>query len=162
MHKISHFKDNWLTSSYNLHIDEQAPNENVYGWVVNLNAEKIYQVELIDEQGISVDAINFGKARPKLAEMYNNIASAGNSGFEINLTKLLSCNRYYLVVKGPEGYRSKVASIILNAPLLYVHIAKTAGSTVNKVVSNWFSPENSLVHAESCADWSERINDENL
>jgi|GEM_PF-2243619 len=161
MHKIFHIKDNWLTSYYNLHIDKQVPEENIYGWVVNLTAET-HKVELVDEQGISVNAINFGKARPKLAEMYSNIKNAGNSGFEIDLTKLLSSKKYDLVVNGPEGHRRKVASIILNAPLLYVHIAKTAGSTVNKVVSNWFSPENSLVHAESCANWSERISDGNL
>lgn len=161
MHKITLLKNNWLTSQYNLNIDHQALGENIYGWFVNLTAET-YKVELIDEQGATVNAMNFGKVRPKLAKLYSHIPNAGYSGFEIDIAKLLSSKRYYLVVNGSEGYQCQVASIILNAPLLYVHIAKTAGSTVNKVVSNWFSPENSLVHAESCANWSERISDSNL
>lgn len=161
MHKIVLLKNNWLTSHYNLNIDKLSLGENIYGWFINLTAET-YKVELIDEQGSAVDAINFGKVRPRLAEIYNYIPDAGYSGFEIDITKILSSKRYYLVVYGPEGYQRQVASIILNAPLLYVHIAKTAGSTVNKVISSWFPQESSLVHAESSANWFEQAYDENL
>jgi hypothetical protein len=161
MYKATYNINKWRTSGYHLHLDDVIEGDNVFGWLVNLTSEK-YSLDLINTQGVILDTITFEKSRPRLAEMYPNIENAERCGFEVHTGNLSDDENYYLIISDETGQQTKIATIALNAPLLYVHIAKTAGSTVNKVISKWFDEGSSLIHAESKENWREIVSDKGV
>jgi hypothetical protein len=157
-------KGDWRNQDYHFHFDTATEGEQaslVKGWFVNRSVDD-YKVRIIDKLGIITDAIEYSKFRPKLAELYPNIVNVTSSGFEINTAFFLSNNEYFIAIFKGDEELVRVLSFVNIVPLLYVHIAKTAGSTVNKVLSEWFGQGNSLIHAESKINWKDRVKQKNV
>jgi len=164
MYNIVFNKGIWRNQDYHFHFDIDSEGEHtpiVKGWFVNRSVDE-YTVRIIDKSGIVTDVIEYSKFRPKLAELYPNIKNVTSSGFEINTELFLPNNEYSIAIFKGEEELVKVISFVNIVPLLYVHIAKTAGSTVNKVLTEWFGQDSSLVHAESKIHWKDRVKNKNV
>lgn len=159
MHKLIYSKSEWQHQCYHFHFDVESNDETIKtmkGWFVNKSADN-YLIQLVDQKGNAVKSITFLKNRPRLAALFPTIGDVENSGFEIDMTKLSPNEKYFIVVQKDENTLTKVISFVNKEPLLYVHIAKTAGSTVNKVLKGLFGFEQSLIHAESVPNWQELV-----
>ncbi len=164
MHKVILNKSNWHNQDYRFYVDldsDYVQASIVKGWFVNLSTDE-YSVRIVDKSGELVEAIEYSKYRPKLAELFPNITDVISSGFEVNSEAFSSSNEYFIAIFKGDVELVKVLSFVNHAPLLYVHIAKTAGSTVNKVFNEWFGSDNSLVHAESQNNWKDRVKNKTI
>lgn len=156
MFKIVFDKMKWNKKDYHFHLDVNSATPNIRGWFVNKSNEN-YVLKLVDQRGNILDAIEFSKRRPKLTEIYPDIQGVELSGFKIDISKVDSNTNYAISIFKNLSEISQLCSLIKNVPLLYVHIAKTAGSTVNKVLTELFTDQRSIVHAESRNDWKELV-----
>ena len=164
MFKCIYNKSTWRSESYHFHFDTNSatePSSVMKGWFVNKNSEN-YRLCIIDQYGNPVEAMTCFKNRPRLAELYPNIKDVTLSGFEVDMSCFSADQSYFLAVYKGNIEQFKVVSFIPKEPLLYVHIAKTAGSTVNKVVSEWFGKQRSLIHAESKQNWKELVRQQKI
>jgi hypothetical protein len=159
MYKCIYNKSTWNTQDYHFHLDVApgAPLSSILnGWFVNKSADN-YHVQVVDQDGNIIKLTENSKKRVKLAELFPDIENAVHSGFEVDTGTFSSNKDYFIAIFKDDEELKKVVSLFNKLPLLYIHIAKTAGSTVNKVLSEWFGLQNSLVHAESKHNWNELI-----
>lgn len=157
MFKIKHYKSFWEHKDFNVFLDQYDDKGALYGWLVPLS-ENQWSIEVCDEQGIVYDCIQHALFRPKLGAIYPSIKAATNCGFMIDLSQLDVDKHYKIKMHNSYGDSVTIAIFTNAVPLLYVHIAKTAGSTINNVVSSWFEENQSLIHVESKSDWSDYVN----
>ena len=148
MHKLIYSKSEWRNKNYRFHLDPVSNTSIARGWFVDINDSDCI-VRVIDQAGNIVEAIEYLKTRPKLVEIYPEINDVSRAGFEIDLKKLAKENDYSIAIFSGNEFIATMLFFVTNPPLLYVHIAKTAGSTVNKVLLEWFGESKSLVHVES-------------
>ncbi|CED70296.1 putative uncharacterized protein [Aliivibrio wodanis] len=159
MYKLILNENNWKNQHYHLHFDLNQDGNNsskINGWFVNLSSD-IYTLRVVDKSGSLVEVIECSKPRPRLADIYPNIKDVVNSGFVVNTDILSLGDEYTIAIFKGNTALFEVLSFVGKTPLLYVHIAKTAGSTVNKVLNEWFGSNNSLIHAESKTNWKDRV-----
>ncbi len=156
MFKAVFDKEGWNKKDYHFHLDVNASIPNIRGWFVNKSNEN-YALKLVDQSGNVLDAIEFFKYRPKLVEIYPDIEGIELAGFELNTSKVDPTTAYAISIFKDSSEITQLCFLVKNAPLLYVHIAKTAGSTVNKVLTDLFMDERSVIHAESRNDWEELV-----
>jgi len=164
MHNIIHNKSAWHNEYYHLHVDVSSGLEFssiVKGWFVN-KSDDDYAIRIIDQTGDFIDAIEYSKVRPKLAELYPDIENVTRSGFEVDTKAFCPDKEYIITIFKGEEELINVLSFVNKSPLLYVHIAKTAGSTVNKVLNEWFGNDRSLIHAESKNNWKELVKQQKI
>ena len=165
MHKLIYSKSEWSNTQYRFHLDNNVncdvSTSILAGWFVNLD-DNNYVVRIIDQAGQLVNAIEYSKNRPKLAKIYSDINDVSTAGFEIDMRKLDKNSRYSIAIFNEDELITKVLAFVQKIPLLYIHIAKTAGSTVNKVLRECFGAENSLVHAESIPDWPVQVKENKI
>ncbi|MEL0660259.1 hypothetical protein V6255_14065 [Psychromonas arctica] len=165
MHKLIYSKSEWSNTQYRFHLDNNVncdvSTSILAGWFVNLD-DNNYVVRVIDQAGLLVNAIEYSKNRPKLAKIYSDINDVSTAGFEIDMRKLDKNSRYSIAIFNENELITKVLAFVQKTPLLYIHIAKTAGSTVNKVLRECFGTENSLVHAESIPDWPVQVKENKI
>jgi hypothetical protein len=164
MYKFIYNKTVWANDCFRFHFDENTGGVSspiVKGWFFSFSKD-VYSIRILDQAGNVFEPIVCSKIRPKLSEIYPSIENVEYSGFEIDTEKFHPDELYTIVIfKGKEQV-CRVLSFVKILPLLYVHIAKTAGSTVNKVVSSWFGGDKSIVHAESKDGWEELVEQEEV
>jgi hypothetical protein len=151
MHNLVYQRTHWNNDEYHIHFDIELDNNSstLKGWFVNKGKNEL-RLGIFDNNKEEVFSdITCMNIRPKLEEMYPQIKDVVYSGFIIDKNLLSSDKTYHIYLYQKKKKIFKFLSLVNNMPLLYVHIAKTAGSTVNKVVSEWFGEPHSLIHAES-------------
>lgn len=158
MHKLIYSKSEWSNKDYRFHLDINidTSGSTLSGWFINLG-DKNYTVRVIDQAGNLVNSIEYFKNRPKLADIYSDINDAIRAGFEVDIEKFSQELNYSIAIFNGNELIEKMVFFVKKTPLLYIHIAKTAGSTVNKVLKGWFGDEKSLVHVESQNFWIELV-----
>ena len=161
MHKFTYNKKTWNSEFFQVHFDVPEYNSTsnkIAGWFVSKASDE-FKLKLVREADNSTESIVLSKIRPRLSSLFPTVDNVINSGFEVLLEELSSSSDYYIAVFKGDELIDKVLSFMSKPPLLYVHIAKTAGSTVNKVLTELFSSTNSIIHAESNADWKNRVSE---
>jgi hypothetical protein len=164
MHKIICNKKNWLNENYHFHLDlgsEMTMPLIVKGWLVNKTAVKL-TARVVDENNNFLEVVDTLKRRPRLADMYPEIEGVNKSGFEVNSVDFKTDKDYFLGIYHGEKHVMNVVSFLNKLPLLYVHIPKTAGSTVNKVLTEWCGDQRSIIHAETKTYWKESVKQNKL
>ena len=157
MYNIYHFKENWNDEAFKFHIDPYKDKSLFYGWLVN-KAEKPLTLGVFDNDDNLLFELSLDKKRPRLAEMYPKIKNVIFSGFELDARIFEVEARYRIGVVSEDREVTFLMSFSLCQPLLYVHIPKTAGSSINKYLQGVFTPARSLIHAESKPNWLEKVN----
>ncbi|MEA3380141.1 MAG: hypothetical protein U9Q87_04620 [Pseudomonadota bacterium] len=157
MYKIEHYRNSWQHKDFNVFIDQYNGEGALYGWMVPLS-ENQWSIEVSDEKDIVYGCIQHSLFRPKLGASYPSVKNATSCGFMVNLNQLDGNKHYKILMRNSYGESVTIARFANEPPLLYVHIAKTAGSTINNVVSSWFEEKQSLIHVESKSDWSDYVN----
>jgi hypothetical protein len=164
MHKIICNKTNWRSEHYHFHLDlgsEITTPLIVKGWLVNKTAVN-FTIRVVDENNNFLEVVETLKIRPKLADMHPKIEDVIRSGFEVNTVDFETDKDYFLSIYDDEKHVMNVVSFLNKPPFLYVHIPKTAGSTVNKVLSEWYGDQHSIIHAESKMYWKESVKQNKL
>ncbi len=164
MYKLTYNRKKWRNESFQVHFDVPENNSlssKIIGWFVNKGVEQ-YHLKVVNLGESSTKSIVFTKARPNLPTLFPSIDNVVNSGFEVLIEGLNLSNDFYIGVFHGEKLIDKVLVLSRTPPLLYVHIAKTAGSTVNKVLSEWFGSSASILHAESKATWRELVQENQI
>lgn len=164
MHKLIYDKSAWRNDNYHFDCDVSSTitdSSVIKGWFVN-KTDVNYHVQLVDQKNNVVEGMQYLKNRPKLSKLFPDIAKVNLSGFEIDIQGLSPNLNYSFAIFQGNKRVTKLLSLVSQQPLLYVHIAKTAGSTVNKVLMECFGAKNSLVHVESNSDWKQRVKDKNI
>ena len=103
--------------------------------------------------------------RPRVSKVHADCPGADSAGFEICIPSPGE-GSYWLEVENDAGQKERVADIRLyqadQPGLLFMHIAKAAGSTANRYFSEHFQKGRALVHIESEPIWqnhSAQLND---
>jgi hypothetical protein len=159
MYKFIYNKSTWRNKCYQFHFDVNSEAEStliVKGWFVNKSTDN-YHIRVVDQNGNIIDAIEHSKKRPKLTQLFPDIENVIRSGFEVDTKTFFPNQSYFIAIFKDEDELLKVVTFVNKEPLLYVHIAKTAGSTVNKVLTEYFGKQKSLLHAESIKNWTELV-----
>lgn len=154
--------DDWRSESYRFHLDPFKKESGVIkGWLVSFGEPIELFFKFYDSDGLLKNKrIECTHRRPKLSDIYPDIKNVEFSGFEIDINEFgeFKGGAFSISYNGNE---KKLAKLCVKPPLLYVHIAKTAGSTVNKVLVDLFGKKGSIVHAESVPNWKVKVeNDE--
>src|SRR5680860_126160 len=129
MYKFIYNKSTWRNKYYHFHFDVNSGAELssiVKGWFVNKSTDN-YHIRVVDQNGNIIEAIEYSKNRPKLAQIFPDINNVSHSGFEVDTKKFSPNQSYFIAVFKGEEEILKVVTFVNNEPLLYVHIAKTAG-----------------------------------
>jgi hypothetical protein len=164
MHKMICNKKNWWNEKYHFHLDlssEMITPLIVKGWLVNKTAVN-FTARVVDENNKFLEVVETLKIRPRLADMYPKIEDVTRSGFEVNTEDFKTNKNYFLDIYHGDKHVMNIISFLNKPPLLYVHIPKTAGSTVNKVLAEWFGDEHSIIHAETKTYWKESVKQNKL
>jgi hypothetical protein len=94
--------------------------------------------------------------RPRAQAAYPEYPGASHAGFELAVPNA-SLGHYFLAVKAGNSRVERIAQLELyreqEQRLLFMHIAKAAGSSVNQYFSEHFSRRRQLVHMESSDRW---------
>lgn len=155
--------DDWKNEAYRFHLDAfKKENGVIKGWLVFFDEPVDLFFEYITADGdLKNKKIDLFHLRPRLKEMYPYIEDVESSGFEIKIDDLDGFYEGRFCIAA-NGIVKNITKVYVKPPLLYVHIAKTAGSTVNKVLLDLFGSEKSIVHAESVSDWQDKVNNDEL
>nr|WP_320136757.1 hypothetical protein [uncultured Amphritea sp.] len=163
MYKVIYDKRKWNNDFFHFHLDIINQNNHisgrVRGWFVDKNITDL-RLDICNEDGENIGLVVLDKIRPKLPNMYPNIDDVSMSGFEISLNDFKKHEKIYISIINIKKDVCVARPVIFSLfkPLLYVHIPKTAGTTVNKFLSDQFGAENSLLHVESKEDWKDKVN----
>lgn len=157
MFNISHFKDSWTKDEFKFHMDPYKGNNLFCGWLVN-KTNKPLTLAVYDNDGKPLLVLKLDKGRPRLEQMYPEIKNVLFSGFELDASSLVADTRYRIGVVTEGTEVTYLMSFSSSQPLLYIHIPKTAGSSINKYLRGVFTPERSLIHAESKPNWLQKVN----
>lgn len=161
MYNVRNLKKNWNNKSYQFHMDESKCNTLFHGWLVNKTVIPLSIA--IYEGDVLITELKRERQRPRLAQMYPDIPNVILSGFELDMRKLKGDTNYRLCVSfNDEEELISVIEFSIIVPLLYVHIPKTAGSTINKYLKGAFTPARSLIHAESSHQWAQKVNNSEI
>lgn len=148
-------KENWVTKDYHLHIDDATPSK-IKGWLVNKSKKK-YSLAITTDH--STEFISNTIHRPNLHKFFPSINEVNQSGFEFSIEHI---NDNVQVVLQYKNKVIKILSFVKPKKLLYVHIAKTAGTTVNNFLTTIVDQQNCLIHAESQPDWHEQVGNSDI
>lgn len=150
-------KKQWVGENYSFFLDKDSfsiKNGFIKGWFVN-TSDIAVKLNITSASYKELCAtVTYNHIRPKLAEMYPEIENVQFSGFEVN--GINPSEGISFSIEGELGSLIELASIKSNRPLLYVHIAKTAGTTVNQTLVDWFGRDNSFIHVESKIKWNQQ------
>lgn len=121
------------------------------GWFVS--KAKNSRLYVSNGKGLRIP-LRLCEARPKVKDYYPGFYHVDMPGFELNINVSHEGALEIFEIDGANN-EAKVGEIVLaraeneEAKILYVHVAKTAGSTINKYIASQFAKGESLVHIES-------------
>lgn len=126
----------------------------VSGWVIHRSVP-IKQV-LLRRAGDIVAAAGLEFNRPRVEELYPHSPDAAGAGYRLELSASPG-ERYKVEIELESGKRWVLAELELQLQeqpkLLFMHIPKAAGSTVNRFLASHFSGSRHVLHIESDPDW---------
>jgi hypothetical protein len=137
-----------------LDVQEISDNLCVEGWVVHYK-EDIERVALLFEDGCVLDSTKPNIHRRRVHENFKKFYNSKSAGFELNISNPVAGK--YLLVAETCKKQFTLAQISLQEnlmpKLLFMHIAKTAGSSVNTYLASHYAKDRGSVHVESNEKW---------
>jgi hypothetical protein len=120
-------------------------------------------------KALKISRISFGSARgllataeldirrPNVSTLFAGYPNADQAGFSMDL-ETPAVGRYWLRAEGEQGQNLPFAELILEERtqprLLFMHIPKAAGSTVNSYLASHYRKRRHEVHVESHPKWN--------
>jgi len=124
------------------------------GWAVHPDY-RIAKVVLGCEES-SLAAVEPDIHRPRVSTLHADFPGADRAGFRMTL-KTLPVGEYWLKVEGEHGQSERIGQlrlVLADQPrLVFMHIAKAAGSTVNAYLASHYAKGSFLLHLESEKAW---------
>lgn len=124
------------------------------GWAIHTDFE-IQKVSLGQGEK-ALQTVRPEKHRPRAYEQFQQLPGSQNCGFDFELDHPGE-GAYWIAIVEANGNLLRIANLELSRTrrrrMLYIHIAKAGGSTVNRMLSRHFAPELSQVHIESTEEW---------
>jgi hypothetical protein len=124
------------------------------GWVVHPEF-RLLRVT-IGQEGRAIASADLEVHRPRAHQEYGGFPGSDRTGFEL-IVPGLQQGTYWLNAETESGRSLRIAKLLLaeegQPKLLFMHIAKAAGSTVNSYFASHFARGNFLVHIESDRRW---------
>lgn len=155
--------------SINYHIDHPVKFSlvrdktiRIKGWIVSkeVSVERI----CIFFNGCIIGETAPNISRKRASEIFSGYCNASKPGFDVDISGIadgelllkacLDNERYVNIVK----FNIETKSCWQNK-ILYIHIPKTGGSSVNKFISSHFRSDEVLTHAESAPGWNNNISE---
>ena len=140
-----------------------APNDHclstdkviIRGWVVH-KSRKINKVVICTGDGKWSQESELRVPRPGVRQRFEDYFNSKTAGFELNLTEPTAGN-FMIVAVCEDGREIKLDQVVIREftrpRLLFMHIAKTAGSTVNRFFQDQYPNHLSAIHVESNRRW---------
>ena len=129
-------------------------NLRLTGWALHPGF-RVAQV-VLGQDGQKIAAAEVNRHRPRAAEVHAACPGADRAGFEMSLSPPAP-GTYWLAAVSEQGDAERFAEIRLveedQPRLLFMHIAKAAGSTVNRFLASHYAEGSYLLHIESEAAW---------
>ena len=148
-------------SNLQFHIDaptdvqEISKNLLIQGWVVH-PTQKIERVFLLSEKDEVIDSTVPSTHRPKVHQVYAGFCNSISAGFVLNVSNPFA-GVWSLVAETDSKDQYSLAQISLQEnfkpKLFFMHIAKTAGSSVNKYLASHYAEDRHALHVESKQEW---------
>jgi len=137
-------------------LKEVSNNLEIIGWAIHRKCE-ISEIQLTSKTGILATA-KLDIFRPQVAQHFKRFYNSESAGFRlVTVTANLPTGKFFLKLVLKNGKTAIVAEFELanhNQPkLLFMHIAKAAGSTVNSFFSSHYPNDQCAVHIESNKKW---------
>lgn len=124
------------------------------GWVVNPEF-RLLRVT-IGQEDRAIASADLSMHRPRAHQEYGRFPGSDQAGFELRVPALQQ-GTYWLNAEAESGRHIRIAELELaeetQPRLLFMHIAKAAGSTVNNYFASHFARSKILVHIESDKRW---------
>jgi hypothetical protein len=121
---------------------------------------KIERVALLSDSGYILGSAKPNIGRPRVHEHFEKYYNSESAGFELNVTNLVA-GKYSLIAETSQK-QFTLAKISLREnlkpKLMFMHIAKTAGSSVNTYFSSHYAKDRYSVHVESNEKWRKNRN----
>ncbi|WP_299697844.1 hypothetical protein [Hydrocarboniphaga sp.] len=128
------------------------------GWIIDRN-KSVTDIRVVRERdGRDLGQLEVGQAREGVAAVDPKLRHAGNGGFG-GVLSLNEAGRYRVEVWVAGGARVPIFSFVLRDPaaqptkLLFMHIAKTAGTSVNRFLSESVGAARCAFHLEVDPRW---------
>ena len=148
-------------SNLQFHIDaptdvqEISKSLFIQGWVVH-PSQKIERVFVLSEKGEVIDSTVPSTHRPKVHQIYPGFCNSKSAGFSLNVSNPVA-GAWSLVAETDSKDQYSLAQISLQdnfkPKLFFMHIAKTAGSSVNKYLASHYAADRHALHVESKEEW---------
>jgi len=126
----------------------------VIGWVIH-RKHKIAEVSLTSENGILATA-KLDIFRPLVSKHFNRFYNSESAGFKLMVTSWPQ-GIFFLDITLENGKTISIGKFKLVAyeqrKLLFMHIAKAAGSSVNAFFAGHYPEDQCAVHIESNSKW---------
>ncbi|QDP01942.1 sulfotransferase family 2 domain-containing protein [Thalassotalea sp. PS06] len=145
------------------HVDSETVEKKnkLCGWIIDMDSE-INRVFYSSKNGKTISEIHLCFPRPKLGESFPDIENSGNSGFEIDHSNFKAEEKYNIKIQLHSGQTISLAEISTVNSILYVHIPKTAGSTINNIMEELLGHSAVLKHVESKSNWKDELQNRNI
>ena len=148
-------------SNLQFHIDAptdvQEISENLFiqGWVVH-PTQKIERIFLLSEKGEVIGSTVPSIHRPKVHKIYAGFCNSISAGFRLNISSPVA-GVWSLFAETDSKDQYSLAQISMQdnfkPKLLFMHIAKTAGSSVNMYLASHYAADRHALHVESKEEW---------
>lgn len=127
------------------------------GWALGKENEiKSIQISL---NGILIDSLNFEQHRPILAKMYKGWKNYSLAGFHKKIC-FSQIGDYILSFQFENGDSKDFTIISVSESnmkkIVFIHVPKAAGSSVNHLFENTYGENVCLTHLESNQEWSKQ------
>lgn len=137
--------------------DVQEISEKLFiqGWVVH-PTQKIERVFVLSEKGEVIDSTIPSIHRPKVHQIYSDFCNSISAGFVLNVSNPVA-GVWSLVAETDNKDQYSLAQVSLQdnfkPKLFFMHIAKTAGTSVNKYLASHYAADRHALHVESKEEW---------
>ena len=128
------------------------------GWVINPNAPVASIRVMRERDEKEIGRLETGRERARVATAHPEINHAATSGFEGQLA-LSQPGCYWIEVVQPDRVRIPIFRLSLSDPatkpakLMFMHIAKTAGSSMNRFIADSIGADRCAFHLEIDKRW---------
>lgn len=133
---------------------DASRNLRLTGWALHPDF-RVAQV-VLGRDGRKLAAAEVNRHRPRASQVHAACPGAAQAGFDMSLSPPAP-GTYWLAAVSEQGHAERFAEIRLveeeQPRLLFMHIAKAAGSSVNRFLASHYADGSYLLHIESEAAW---------
>jgi hypothetical protein len=141
-------------------LKEVSNGLEIIGWVIHRKYE-ISEVLLTSKAGVLATS-KLDIFRPMVNQHFKDFQNSGSAGFKLT-TPTLPNENFFLEIVLRNGKTINIAELELvnydQSKLLFMHIAKAAGSTVNSFLASHYPQDQYAVHIESNKKWQSSPDD---